>query len=759
MPVPAPEPVAAFVQASAALTLAGAACISRFTAALEPNPTIQSQHAPAACGDAMPVPAPEPVAAFVQASASLTRAVYALRLPRFAAELDPTPGLDLVPALDPPPVCERWMPGPAADPVFRYLQASTALAFAAPAAALAPAFALRTAAPYVPRIHQTVSAPRATAVMATVWPSAAVVPLSPIHRAVAILLPAIPRAIPEPSTAAAGPATVPAPEAVERLLVSAREEVPVSIQHRAPLRVAFAASAAVAKTAPEICIPVVGPAPEPLESMLVASASAHMAPAAACRMMPFAMEAGREGAIRPGFSTQALNPAARKPRTASPRVVAPNPISTLGVTPPAHAGLHLESGLPQAGLQPIEFHGNRLRSAPVGQPEWKTARLALSPPRFQLRPVLDKPEELLPAKPPTTPKEPVVLQLPNMPAGKKEQPVWMVAGRVAAGFLLAASLYWGVANFRVYHRVSVRDESAPSGAALTVANNAAGPGSAIPGGTPAKPAPKGAVAWVKHAISERAALRIVDDFRGVDKANWDGTQKAAPAGWTHSSDGYAAPGALALFRPSLKFTDYRLEFFGQIETKSIGWTVRASDAMNYHAMKLTVVEAGLRPFVALVHYDVVGGKPGRTTQTPLNVMVHNHAPMQFAVDVRGERVVTSIDGEEVDSFLDNTLTAGGVGFFSENGERARLYWMRISRNDDWLGHVCAMLAGGTSTDATAALCAPRLPGGMPAPATPGGGPGGGDDTTLAAAWIALPYLGANRKARFLKIWRSEPWNT
>ena len=70
-------------------------------------------------------------------------------------------------------------------------------------------------------------------------------------------------------------------------------------------------------------------------------------------------------------------------------------------------------------------------------------------------------------------------------------------------------------------------------------------------------------------------------------------------------DGYMNTGALALFRPTVKFTDYRMEFFGQIETKSIGWTVRAKDAKNYHAMKLTVVEAGIRPFVALVHYNVV----------------------------------------------------------------------------------------------------------------------------------------------------------
>src|ERR1035441_8274467 len=76
-------------------------------------------------------------------------------------------------------------------------------------------------------------------------------------------------------------------------------------------------------------------------------------------------------------------------------------------------------------------------------------------------------------------------------------------------------------------------------------------------------------------------------------------------------------------------------------------------------MKLTVVEAGIRPFVALVQYNVVNGKSGRKTRTPLNVMVHNNRPMQLAVDVRGGRLTTWIDGEEVDSFIDSTLASGG----------------------------------------------------------------------------------------------------
>jgi len=169
-----------------------------------------------------------------------------------------------------------------------------------------------------------------------------------------------------------------------------------------------------------------------------------------------------------------------------------------------------------------------------------------------------------------------------------------------------------------------------------------------------------------------------------------------------------------------------------------------------------MVETGMRPFVALVQYNVVDGKSGQRSQTPLNVMVHHDRPMQLTVDVRGNRFVTSIDGEEVDSYIDNTLAAGGVGFFSETGERARLYWMRVSRNDDWLGHVCALLAGGTGAGSTARSRRPDLPGG--GPSAPGM-PSDRDGIAMASAWIGLPWLRGARKPRIFKTWRNEPWNT
>jgi hypothetical protein len=146
-----------------------------------------------------------------------------------------------------------------------------------------------------------------------------------------------------------------------------------------------------------------------------------------------------------------------------------------------------------------------------------------------------------------------------------------------------------------------------------------------------------------------------------------------------------------------------------------------------------------------VHYSVVGGKTGRSVEVPLNVMVHNNTPFQVAVITKGNRFVTSIDGQEVDTWTDDTLASGGVGFFSEAGERARLYWMKVSRNSDLLGRICAYLSGGSDeSQATADLWRPEMPGGAPrppAPALP-------ESAILAAA-----------PAAFLRSRRGQPWSS
>ena len=132
------------------------------------------------------------------------------------------------------------------------------------------------------------------------------------------------------------------------------------------------------------------------------------------------------------------------------------------------------------------------------------------------------------------------------------------------------------------------------------------------------------------------------------------------------------------------------------EVLHMGWVMRAHDAQNYVAMKFNVLSPGLRPVISMAHYPVHNGRKGVKTETPLSVMVHNNTAYHVEVAVTKNHFAVSIEGEEVDSWTDDTPASGGVGFFSEATEQARLYWVKVYKNDDWLGRLCGFFTGGAA---------------------------------------------------------------
>jgi hypothetical protein len=222
--------------------------------------------------------------------------------------------------------------------------------------------------------------------------------------------------------------------------------------------------------------------------------------------------------------------------------------------------------------------------------------------------------------------------------------------------------------------------------------------------------------WLRDTISKRATLVHNDNFRSGLKL-WEGRQNWAST-WTQSPDGFMRTGQLALYRPTLKMDNYRLEFFTQIESKSVGWVFRAKDEQNYYAMKLSVTEPGPRPLLSVVRYPVLAGRKGKRVQIPLPIMMHNKTPYHVALDVKGTRFRAFVEDQEIDSWSDDRLLAGGVGFFSEPGEHARLYWVKVSKNTDWLGRLCGMIAGSGKAQDSADLWNPADPDGAMAALDP-----------------------------------------
>jgi tetratricopeptide (TPR) repeat protein len=199
-------------------------------------------------------------------------------------------------------------------------------------------------------------------------------------------------------------------------------------------------------------------------------------------------------------------------------------------------------------------------------------------------------------------------------------------------------------------------------------------------------------------MSQRATRTYADDFRsGLDQ--WKGVQSKWPKTWSYSTDGFIHPGQLALYRPSVPLSDYRFEFMAQIESKSVDWVVRARDANNYYAMKFTVLQPGPRPIVAMVRYPVIEGRKGDRVQTPLRMMIHANTPYRVTVDVKGSHYRAYIEGQEADFWTEDRLKTGGVGFFREADERARVYWVKLESQGDILGRICGWLSGKSSPDA------------------------------------------------------------
>lgn len=194
---------------------------------------------------------------------------------------------------------------------------------------------------------------------------------------------------------------------------------------------------------------------------------------------------------------------------------------------------------------------------------------------------------------------------------------------------------------------------------------------------------------IKRNIRSRAAVELGDDFR-QGLGEWTGVGDWA-SGWTYDPAGFVRPRKLALFSPTMELEDYRFEFLGAIERKALSWVFRAADVKNYYVARLEVTRGGPLPTVELVRYAVVNGRPGPKRVIALPMQTREDTIYRIRVDVRGSNFVTTVQDQVVDVFSDNRFSRGGVGFFSEPGEDARLRWVEVSHQYDMLGRLCAYL--------------------------------------------------------------------
>ncbi len=219
--------------------------------------------------------------------------------------------------------------------------------------------------------------------------------------------------------------------------------------------------------------------------------------------------------------------------------------------------------------------------------------------------------------------------------------------------------------------------SVPAGAAATPESPAEGP---APG------------AWdvFRARLASRASVHFVEDFRS-GLSQWEGRGDWARS-WSYDRSGTVRPGQLALFLPTIGLRDYVMEINASIDRRSIQWAVRATDPHNYHMARLNVTPGASLTYLELERWSVIKGRTGRVTRLPLPHGAANQSLYSIRVEARGDSITTYLNEQVIDTYSDSRLPAGGVGLVAAGEDRPRIYGLRISHQNDFLGKLCSFLA-------------------------------------------------------------------
>jgi hypothetical protein len=134
-------------------------------------------------------------------------------------------------------------------------------------------------------------------------------------------------------------------------------------------------------------------------------------------------------------------------------------------------------------------------------------------------------------------------------------------------------------------------------------------------------------------------------------------------------------GSMALFMPTLDLTDYDLEFFARIDTKTINWVVRAAGEDQHLRCTLTALEGNQLEFSRTF---VKGGAVEDRVVSATRVAGKKRSALTIRTSVSGNTFSVTVDGKAVEQWTEKRLPSGGVGFMGAADDRARLYWVKVS---------------------------------------------------------------------------------
>jgi len=170
---------------------------------------------------------------------------------------------------------------------------------------------------------------------------------------------------------------------------------------------------------------------------------------------------------------------------------------------------------------------------------------------------------------------------------------------------------------------------------------------------------------------------VIEDKFQSGLRNWLPAPGTGLSGWK-LENGLIRPGGLRIWDESRNLGDYSFQFEGRVENKALGWVVRAPNHNNYYAAKLAVPERG-RP--EIIRFSVIQGQESRRQHFPIPVNIDKEKFYSYEVRAVGDRILTMVGGRVVDQWRDARFRTGGVGFFSERGDKSSIRWAKLQEGE------------------------------------------------------------------------------
>lgn len=184
---------------------------------------------------------------------------------------------------------------------------------------------------------------------------------------------------------------------------------------------------------------------------------------------------------------------------------------------------------------------------------------------------------------------------------------------------------------------------------------------------------------IDHLPKSAGGIVIEERFQ-AGLRNWLPAPGSGMAGWK-LENGLLRPGGLRIWDGSRNLGDYSFQFEGRVESRSLGWVVRAPNHNNYYAAKLAIPEHGGAPRPEIIRFSVIQGQESRRQHFPIPLQIEKDQFYAYEVRAVGDRILTLVGGRVVDQWRDARFRTGGVGFFSERGDKSSIRWAKLEEGE------------------------------------------------------------------------------